>query len=309
MKIVKQILLSATLPLLATAFSASSPSLQSLLSTHQSEIASLKQLATSLTTDDSILPQNDVFYLRYLLDDTYASPQEREDALKSNVQWRMNEGSSIVTAAHQAISLATSNPDKKWDNTPVAEAAPGASTINTYITPSQCITTTLSPQTNDLVYCIRAGKIDDVSLMSQVSVDQMVDFFLYCKEVNAMVADMRSLQSDSVVQVITCNDLSGVKLIGGSKEFRSSLSLASKKANELYPALNGRTLLLNLPKLLGALVKLFTPLFPEKVRERLRFVSDGPLGKDSVGDLTEVLEGGKGREEFVRGVADLAYGN
>ena len=35
--------------------------------------------------------------------------------------------------------------------------------------------------------------------------------------------------------------------------------------------------MLNLPRLLGALVKLFTPLFPESVRAKLRF-ERFPLG-------------------------------
>ena len=118
----------------------------------------------------------------------------------------------------------------------------------------------------------------------------MVDFFIYCKEVNSAVADLRSLKADVLVKLITCNDLAGVKLVGGSPDLRKSLSAASKKANELYPTFNGRTLMLNPPVLLGVLAKLFTPLFPEAVRNRLRFES-GPL-KD-VGDLREISIGGR----------------
>lgn len=59
--------------------------------------------------------------------------------------------------------------------------------------------------------------------------------------------------------------------MGGSRDQRKSLSAASKKANKLYPAFNGRTLMLmlNPPVLLGVLAKLFTPLFPEAVKKRL----------------------------------------
>jgi len=142
--------------------------------------------------------------------------------------------------------------------------------------------------------------------MSAVSIDEMVDFFLYCKEVNAMVADMRSLQTDSLIKIVTCNDLKGVKLVGGSKDFRASLSAASKKANALYPSLNGRTLMLNLPSLLGPLVSIFKLLLPKAVTKRLRF-ENGPL-KD-VEDLREIADGGKGRDEFVDQVNALAYGD
>jgi hypothetical protein len=141
--------------------------------------------------------------------------------------------------------------------------------------------------------------------MSSVSVEEMIDFFLYAKEVHSAVANMRSLEKDSLIQVITCNDLSGVKLVGGSSDFRSALSLSSKKASQLYPSLSGKTLMLNLPTLLGALVKLFTPLFPESVRKRIRFQS-GPL--KNVDNLMQIAESGVARSEFVKQMEMLAYG-
>merc|ERR1711971_926109 len=104
-----------------------------------------------------------------------------------------------------------------------------------------------------------------------------------------LVANMRSEQTDKLVTVLTANDLSGVKLVGGSADFRKALSAASTKANDLYPNLSGPTFLLNLPRLLSALVKIFTPLFPDEVRKRLKF-EQGPL-KD-VQDLTEISPSG-----------------
>jgi hypothetical protein len=143
--------------------------------------------------------------------------------------------------------------------------------------------------------------------MSSVSVDEMIEFFLYVKEVNAAIADIRSVETDSLIKVITCNDLSGVKLVGGSSDFRSALSLSSKKAVELYPALSGRSLLLNLPSLLGALVKIFTPLFPDAVRKRrIRFEKCEPL--KNVDNLMQVVESGAMRDEFIEQIDMLSYG-
>lgn len=286
------------------AFSAPTSSLQSLLTTHQSSIASLKDIATKISENEDVAPQTDVFYLRYILNDSYDDDEQRIAALKSNLQWRMNEGNTIVTSARKAIQSAMME-DGKWNNEPIRNAAPHAKLINEYLTSIQCITTSL-PSTNDLIYCIRCGKLDDKGLMSAVSVDQMVDYFLYCKEVNAMVADMRSLHADSLIEIVTCNDLKGVKLVGGSKDFQKSLSAASKKANDLYPSLNGRTLMLNLPSLLGPLVTLFKLFLPKAVTKRLRF-ENGPL-KD-VEDLREIADGGKGRDEFVDQMNALAYGD
>lgn len=279
-------------------------SLQSLLSTHQSSIALLKDTAATLSkNNEDVAPTNDVFYLRYVLNDSYDDDEQRVAALKSNIAWRMNEGNGIVTSARGAIQSAMME-EGKWNNAPVSANAPNAALVNEYLTTAQVITTSLSPSTNDLVYCIRAGKIDDKALMSSVTVDQMVDFFLYCREVNAMVADLRSVQSDTLVKIVTCQDMKGVKLIGGSKDFQKSLSAASKKANELYPSLNGRTLILNIPSLLGPLVKVFKLFLPKAVTRRIRF-ENGPLKE--VEDLREIAEGGRGRDEFVNQVNTLAY--
>ena len=279
------------------------PSLQSLLVANRDIVSRLKDIATSISSDEDVAPRDDVFYLRYALDDGRADDDERADALRSAVSWRSNEGRAIVTSARRAVASASSGGVGTWNNDPVRDAAPHSAVVRRYLATEQCITTTL-PSTGDLVYCIRAGRIDDVGLMSEATIENMVDFFLYCKEVNSAVADVRSLESDVLVKLITCNDLAGVKLVGGSPDLRKALSAASKKANELYPTFNGRTLMLNPPKLLAVLAKLFTPLFPEAVRKRLRFES-GPLR--DVEDLREISAGGVGREEFVTQVDALAY--
>jgi len=138
--------------------------------------------------------------------------------------------------------------------------------------------------------------------MSDITVDQMVEFFLYAKEVNAIVANQRSLEQNRLLKLITTNDLTGVKLVGGNKPFRTALSAASTQANGLYPNFNGPTLLCNLPKLLGAVVKLFTPLFPPEVRRRLKF----ERGIMNVENLSEVLSG-EGRATFLSRVDEIVY--
>ena len=269
----------------------------SLLKDYGADIASLKETATTILPD---APTNDVFYLRYCL--AYPDDNEkRKESLVSNLEWRTGKGKSICDAANVAIASAMSDTNS-WNNEPVRESAPHASIINSYITSKQIITTTSSR--GDLVYCIRAGKIDDVSLMSELTVEQMVDFFIYCKEINSQVADMRSLSTDQLVRVITANDLTGIQLIGGDKTFRTALSDASSKANGLYPELSGPTLLLNLPALVGTLVKVFTPLFPPAVRKKIKFES-GVLNKGE--ELEDYVVGGKSRRKFETEIENLVY--
>ena len=267
-----------------------------LLQKHASDIARLKEEALPIVGSIDQTPyNNDVFYLRYCLED------KGIEELKENLAWRQGAGKEICDAAVLAFKKATAG--DSWDNGPVRDGAPSAALINKYITASTSMTTSSSH--GDLVYCIRAGLIDDQALMSSLeSVDDLVDFFLYCKEINALVANDRSLEKDKLLYLLTVNDLNGLKLIGGDATFRQALSEASKQANKLYPALSGPSLLLNLPRLLSALVKLFTPLFPPEVNARLKF-ERGPLVK--VKELMDIGHGGKDRDGFLGDLDRLCY--
>jgi hypothetical protein len=269
-----------------------------LLRKHDTDIARLKEETQAIVGSIDEMPyNNDVFYLRYCLED------KGIEELKENLAWRRGAGKDICGSAIVAVQKAAPEGGGKWNNAPVQEAAPYSDRICKYITPTNLLTTTSN--NGDLLYCIKAGSIDDKSLMSSLdSVDNMVDFFLYCKEVNALVANDRSLTKDKLVYVVTVNDLQNLQLIGGDASFRQALSDASKQATQLYPALSGPTLLLNLPRLVSALVKLFTPLFPPQVQERLKF-ERGPL--DGVDDLMNVSYGGKDREKFLKDVDGLIY--
>lgn len=280
----------------ANAFGVKEP-VSALLQKYDGEISTLKEETKSILGDDSFgqVPyNNDVFYLRYCLEG------KGVEALKTTLAWRQGEGKAMCDAATAAFQAATA--DGGWNNDPIRAAAPSADIINQYITQSTGMTTSSSK--GDIMYCIRAGKIDDNALMSKISVDDLVTFFLYSKEIIALAANDRSLKNDKLAYVLTVNDLSGLKLIGGDSSFRSALGASSKQANELYPALGGPTLLLNLPRLVSALVKLFTPLFPEKVREKIKF-AQGPL--KNVEELAGVAPGGKDRESFLADIDAIAY--
>ena len=73
MKILNQLIIVAISGITTSHAFSATPSLQSLLATHQDGIASLKTVASAITTDETILPTNDVFYLRYLLKPAYTT--------------------------------------------------------------------------------------------------------------------------------------------------------------------------------------------------------------------------------------------
>jgi hypothetical protein len=292
-----------------------------LLVQYSNEITQLKTIAAGISKNDenaavnlNEMPyNNDVFYLRYCLLSTENDATTKDDMtekFQQSLKWRSSvQGQRICTAARTAVAQAilSTASNQGWSkNENVFALAPSASIIGQYITPRNCITTTTDQ--GDLVYCIRAGAIQDVELFKVVTIPEMIDFFLYVKEVHALVCDIRSIHCDQLLHTITCNDLSNVKLIGGSSDFRKALSQSSTIASTvIYPSTyTGPTLLCNLPMLLSALIQLFTPLFPDKVKERLKFVQ-GPLS--SVTNLQDVATASSAnpRNEFLQQLQDIVY--
>jgi hypothetical protein len=302
---------------LARAWTTSTPVSQ-LLTQYDTEITQLKQVAASFASkyisDPNFLSNmpynNDIFYLRYCLLLSDSTPMNAvQEQLQQSLQWRSqgDPGPRICVAARTAVTAA-SNSNTGWnDNERVFALAPNAAKIGPYITPANCITTTSDK--GDLVYCIRAGAINDVELFTAVTVPEMIEFFLYVKEVHALVSDVRSAQTNQLIHTVTCNDLANVKLIGGSSDFRKALSQASTLAStQIYPATySGPTLLCNLPALLSALIQLFTPLFPDAVKERLKFVQ-GPLSKvTNLRDIATVSASSPARNEFLQQLNQVLY--
>ena len=110
---------------------------------------------------------------------------------------------------------------------------------------------TLSSEDGDLVYVIRASAIDDSALMREVSVEQLVEFLLYVKEVHQLVLDARAARTGRLNTVIFANDISGTRK-PPDPMFSKALTASSKSYEKLYPSLAGPTLILNLPFILQA---------------------------------------------------------
>jgi hypothetical protein len=209
----------------------------------------------------------------------FPEPSEAKAAMAETVAWRAGAGRSIVESAEAAVAKAMEG--GAWDNEPVRAAAPHAAVINPFITPKNIVT--LSTGDGDLVYVIRASLIDDKKMMSKVSVDQLVEFLLYVKEVHSLVVNARSQRTGRLCQVIFANDITGTRK-APDPLFGKALTASSKSYEKLYPSLAGPTMILNLPFILQAFVGLFKPLFPKTVQARLKFESAPFLSK--LGELT-----------------------
>ena len=248
-----------------------------------------KQRATVDALKDVAPDFSEVALLRFAL--AFPTQSEAATALKETLAWRSGAGSDIVAAAGAAYKEAFAT--GKWNNDPVREGAPHAKAINQYITEKNILT--MSTAEGDLVYVIRASLIDDTKMMRRVSVAQLTEFLLYVKEIHSLVADARSARTGRLCTVVFANDISGISQIPDRK-FSQALTQSSEQYEKLYPSLAGATLITNLPFVLQAFVGLFTPLFPQSLQDRLKFVPAPYLGK--LKDLTP-LAGGASRKVFL----------
>jgi len=152
------------------------------------------------------------------------------------------------------------------------------------------------------VYVIRASLIEDKAMMSKVSVEQLVDFLLYVKEVHSLVVNARSERTGRFCNVIFANDITGTRK-APDPQFSKALTASSKSYERLYPSLAGPTLILNLPFILQAFVGLFKPLFPKSVQARLKFESAPYLSK--LGELTPLTTDMSSKQAFLAEVKTL----
>merc|ERR1740133_554625 len=112
-------------------------------------------------------------------------------------------------------------------------------------------------------------------MMSKVSVDQVVDFFLYAKEIHSLVANARSKQSGRLCNVIFANDITGTR----------------KPPDALFG------------KALTASSKSFEPLYPKSVQARLKFTQAPVLSK--LGELTILTTDAGKRKSFLNEIDNL----
>eukprot|EP00929_Paragymnodinium_shiwhaense_P006656 TRINITY_DN11052_c0_g1_i1.p1 TRINITY_DN11052_c0_g1~~TRINITY_DN11052_c0_g1_i1.p1 ORF type:complete len:386 (-),score=68.81 TRINITY_DN11052_c0_g1_i1:124-1221(-) len=251
-------------------------SVSSLLEKYGKDISAIRKACGDMVED-----RDDSYLLRFAIEH-----KGDVDAAVKNVGqvnlWRRRAGKPIIEAAAGAVAKAMEG--GKWDNSHVLAAAPHSAAISKFITGSQIVIVTMP--NGDLCSCIRASAIDDKSLMDNVTVEQMTDFFLYCREVNFLVAEQRTRSSGMLCRLIAANDLTGVSKLPDSR-FQKSLTESSAQATQLYPGFAGPTAILNIPTLARFLLTFLAPLFPGSVQQRLKFAKSS---MSYIDDLTDICK-------------------
>merc|ERR1712113_612961 len=104
-------------------------------------------------------------------------------------------------------------------------SAPHIDRLKNFIT-SDCILV-MSLRSGDLLSIVRAAAIDSPNMMKSVSIQEMTEFFLYSREVNSRVAEMRTRETGRLVKIVAVNDLTGVSSFP-DKDFQAALTGGSE---------------------------------------------------------------------------------
>lgn len=249
-----------------------------MLEARAEEIAQLKDLIKNIP---EAADYDDIKLLRFV-EQNPGDPGAAAANVQEVVAWRKGDGKEIVEKAAAAVTKAQEGGG--WNNDPVLAAAPNSDKIKKFITPKQMLV--VSTKEGDIVTCIQAATIDSEELMKEVTEKEMVDFFIYAREVNTIIADARTKATGHFTKLIAANDLTGVSKFP-DKDFQAALTGSAKLAVTLYPGYSGPTVLLNLPWVARMLVQFLAPLFPGAVRDKLKFAR-GPMSY--LKDLTDVLK-------------------
>jgi hypothetical protein len=285
----------------------STESVTSLLEKHAAEIETLKQETLIIMGEEQMVlePYNqDVFYLRFCLREKGA---DQLDLLRKNLAWRLNEGKVICQAAREAVELASTDCQSEQGHSLSYDIVLSKCPLYDRIAPFIPNDATFLTKTSkgDLLHVIRGSRMNAKDMMKVLSVEEASDFLIYLKEVNMLWLHRESVQQDRLAALILVNDVGGVtKMSDTPPSFRQALSQSSHLATTLYPRMAGPTVLLNLPAVLNALVKIMMPILPSKLRQRMRFAR-GVM--DSTTTCQDIQQAGPRRDIFLRDIDRIVY--
>jgi len=219
------------------------PPITALMQQYQTEVEQLRERCK----DKLSVEEDDLFLLRFIIQNE--GKNTLEDAatnLEETLQWRREKAEML--------------------NSPTP---PFSDKVAQYL--GRDAGTFLAESTKDgcPLAIIRAGKIDAKQLMKAVSVDELVDWFLWNKEQAYRICDGETRATGMLTQQITANDLSDVG-VRQDKDFGKALGTSSKLSTKYYPALQSTVVLLNLPLVAKLLFAFFRPLLPEAVLKKIK---------------------------------------
>mmetsp|Transcript_30333 Transcript_30333/g.68574 ORF Transcript_30333/g.68574 Transcript_30333/m.68574 type:complete len:389 (-) Transcript_30333:143-1309(-) len=121
------------------------------------------------------------------------------------------------------------------------------------------------------VHVIRGGHCNAKGLMHTLSHEQVVDWLLYLKEIYFNMCDERTRKTRKMVKSITIMDMDNYSIFDGEPRFFKALGESSKLSAVYYPQLLGKTVILNAPSYMRALMSTVSVFLPKSTLNKIAF--------------------------------------
>lgn len=225
----------------------SQPSLDELLATHASSIASLRADVSAVIAT-SVFTWDDVALLRYVLSFADA-PSKAADAIRQAVEWRRANAEMLADAA-------------------AGRPAPFQKELEPYMVSAPHGT----GKEGEQLFVVRAGLSNPAAAMTALeSPERMTSFLMYWKEVAFLHCDRETRARRKLCKQVVVVDLAGTSMANSDSRYFKTMAEAGKLSEILYPQLLGRAVIIHPPAFLATMMALFKPLMSKKQLEKQAF--------------------------------------
>eukprot|EP00933_Yihiella_yeosuensis_P007223 TRINITY_DN112160_c0_g1_i1.p1 TRINITY_DN112160_c0_g1~~TRINITY_DN112160_c0_g1_i1.p1 ORF type:complete len:277 (-),score=65.48 TRINITY_DN112160_c0_g1_i1:63-893(-) len=120
----------------------------------------------------------------------------------------------------------------------------------------------------------RSGRCDGQALMQAVTVEELVEYFLWERQVCFDETTKASQDAGKLVLMIGVNDLDGASLVvGREKKFFEAVKIASETGACMFPLLTRKHVMVNAGMLIDALYRVVSVFMPQRVLDKVAFMT------------------------------------
>mmetsp|Transcript_1573 Transcript_1573/g.2249 ORF Transcript_1573/g.2249 Transcript_1573/m.2249 type:complete len:303 (-) Transcript_1573:189-1097(-) len=142
-----------------------------------------------------------------------------------------------------------------------------------YCKSNDAIMHTLPNKDRGNVTYITPSKVDLKTIADELSDEDLLNVHLYTNEAIYQILDEVTRRTGRLTKFLKVTDLSGISFDKISRKYIKKDTAAVKIIEDHYPQLLGAVLLVNPPSWIGKIFKIFRPLLPRRVQQKINVVS------------------------------------
>jgi len=131
------------------------------------------------------------------------------------------------------------------------------------------------------IVIVRSNLSHPKKLMDMVNEEQMCNFLVFQKEICWMACDELTRKNRKITKMLAVNDMNGVSLLSNDKRFFKSLGDSSKIAENLYPQLLEKNIVVNPPTMFKVIMSVASVFMSKKSLSKM-VTCKGNMAKQNI---------------------------